>query len=184
MRRNQVLVLEGRKMYQEFFVRGSCRLARLSAAAFASFAAVVLMAALPVRADVYWTLSPSQTGDWSMASNWGGTAPTSSVNAYIINGGTATITLPGATCNCLYLGDPNSTNAGTIQMSGGSLSVLSYEYLGNNGTGTFTQSGGTNSFGVSYLGGLYLGCIAGSTGAYNLGGSGVLSGYSESVGYS
>ena len=99
-------------------------------------------------------------------------------NAYVINGGTAAITLPGAACSCFYLGDPNSTNSGTIQMSGGNLSSA-YEYFGNLGSGTFNQSGGTNN--VIY--GPYLGNNAGSTGSYGLSGSGVLSSQYEYVGF-
>jgi autotransporter-associated beta strand protein len=106
--------------------------------------------------------------------------PKSADTAYIINGGTAAITLPGAACQYLYLGDPNSTNSGTIQMSGGSLSVSSQERLGNTGAGTFTQSGGTNNIGNF----LYLGYNPGSSGTYNLGGSGVLSAWTEYVGCS
>ena len=66
-------------------------------------------------------------------------------------------------------------------MSGGSLSVSGNEYFGNNGTGAFIHSGGTNNLGS--LGGLYLGRNAGSSGIYNLSGSGVLSAYTEYVGY-
>ena len=42
-------------------------------------------------ASCFWSV-PS--GDWSVASNWRGTLPTSSDYASIINGGTASITLP------------------------------------------------------------------------------------------
>jgi hypothetical protein len=72
----------------------------------------------------------------------------------------------------LYLGSaPGST--GTYTLSGGSLTIEGYEYLGYNGVGVFNQSGGTNSI----TGGrqLYLGYNAGSTGTYNLSGTGSLS---------
>ena len=85
-------------MSSEFFTRCGCRAARLSAVAFASFMAVVLLAALPARADVYWTLSPSQSGDWSNPANWGGAVPTGTDQAYIVNGGTATITGGSSAC--------------------------------------------------------------------------------------
>ncbi len=71
-------------------------------------------------------------------------------------------------------------------MTGGSL-LASYGYVGNSGTGTFpqsgtfTQSGGTNSIGTN--GELYLGYNAGDSGAYLLGGSGVLSAFDVLVGY-
>ena len=117
-----------------------------------------------------------------MASNWGGNLPGPADEVYVINGGTAAITLAGAVCNDLFLGDPNSTNSGTVQISGsGSLSATNNEYLGNTGTGTFTQSGGTNSIG-SYL---YLGSNSPSSagiGSYFLSGSGALAADQEFVG--
>ena len=53
-------------MVGDFSMRSGCRAARLSAVALAGFMAVVLMASLPVRADVYWSTS---AGDWSTPSN-------------------------------------------------------------------------------------------------------------------
>ena len=81
-------------MSGEHFLRSSCRAARLSAAALASFAAVVLAASLPARI-CYWTNTSS--GDWSNATNWSEVScPTSTDNAWIVNGGTATVTLTAA----------------------------------------------------------------------------------------
>ena len=54
------------------------------------------------------------------------------------------------------------------------------EYVGSSGTGTFTQSGGTNNIGSGCL---YLGYNAGSSGSYTLSGSGLLSAANEYVGY-
>jgi hypothetical protein len=142
-----------------------------------------MFAAAPLLADVYWTLPAGQVGAWATPANWGGTLPQSSDTAYVINGGTAAITLPGAVCSELYLGDPNSANSGTIQMSGGGLSTSTNEYLGNNGTGTLIQSGGTNKIG-EYL---YLGYNSGVIGSYTLSGNGYLSvsnTNNEYVGYS
>ena len=71
-------------------------------------------------------------------------------------------------------------------MTGGSLSATAYvgECVGYSGMGAFTQSGGTNSIGP-YYGSLYLGYNPGSSGTYNLSGSGLLSpGISEYVGFS
>ena len=127
-------------------------------------------------ATYYWSAT---SGDWSQAINWGGTTPGSLDTAYISNGGTAAITLPGAVCNSLYVGDPNSTNSGTIQMSAGSLSVGDNAFVGNQGPGAFIQSGGTNNI-SNYL---YLGYnYSSSSGSYNLNGSGLLSAYQEDVG--
>ena len=70
------------------------------------------------------------------------------------------------------------------QITGGSLAATS-GYIGCSGTGSFSQSGGTNNVNNSpFSGGLYLGYNPGSNGTYNLSGSAVLSTYAEYVGYS
>ena len=53
-------------MSARFSMRSSSRAARLSAAAFARFVAVVLMTSL-ADADTPWNVA---SGDWSVASNW------------------------------------------------------------------------------------------------------------------
>ena len=53
--------------------------------------------------------------------------------------------------------------------------------MGYNGTGTFTQSGGTNTISAT-LRGLYLGYNPGSSGSYTLSGGSLSSEY-EFVGY-
>jgi hypothetical protein len=50
-------------MVDTFPLRSSCRAARRRATGFASFVVVVLLTSLQARADEYWVLSPSQTGD-------------------------------------------------------------------------------------------------------------------------
>ena len=167
-------------MFDNASMRSNRSAARLPAVPCACFAAVLLMASLPARADVYWTLPAGQAGDWSAASNWAGTLPTGNDTAYVVNGGTATITMPGEICGTLSLG--GSTGSGTVQMTDGGLSTASgVQYVGYSGTGTFTQTGGDNSIG--YYGSLYLGYNAGSSGTYSLSGSGQLSAPSEYVGY-
>ena len=160
-------------------IRSNRPAARLSAVSFASFVAVVLLTSLEVRADVYWKVASPNSGDWSVATNWTGGLPTSSVTAWIINGGTANVTQLGETCGTLSLGGSGS---GTVKMTGGSLSTASYQYVGYSGTGTFMQSGGINGSGYFNL---YLGYNAGSSGTYNLSGSGQLSpSFYQYVGYS
>ncbi len=157
--------------------RSNCRAARLAAVAVASFVAVVLLTSLQVRADIYWKVAPPNSGDWSVATNWTGGLPTSSVTAYVVNGGTVNVTQLGETCGTLSLG--SGAGSGTVQMTGGSLSAVSYENVGDSGTGTFTQSGGINNCGAS----LYLGENTGSSGAYNLnGGLLILSSLSQGSG--
>ena len=61
-------------------LRSSCRAARLSVVASASFVAVVLMTSLQAHGqDSYWTLSPSVSGNWSNAGNWSLGVPDSSL---------------------------------------------------------------------------------------------------------
>ena len=136
---------------------------------------IVICASAAQGASYSWQIS---TGDWSIASNWGGTLPTSNDISYITNGGTAAVTQLGETCGTLSLG--SGAGNGTVQMTGGSLAATSYEYVGFSGTGAFTQSGGTNNCGS---GGLYLGYNSGSRGSYNLNGSGLLSTSAEYIGY-
>ena len=117
-------------------------------------------------------------GDWSVATNWSGSAlPTGSDTAYIIGNDAAAITLPGATCSTLSLG--GSGGSGNVQMSGGSLSVGFSELVGDAGPGTFTQTGGTNRAAFFDVGN-----SLGSYGAYTLSGSGLLSSGFETVGVS
>ena len=134
-------------------------LASLSAAA----ALIIVLCPLPTCASD-WALSPGQTGDWSVASNWDGGLPTSQYSALIMNGGTATVTQPGATCNTLYLG--SGAGSGEVDINAGSLSAP-LEYVGSLCPGTISQISGTNSI----LDDLYLGTNTGVSGDYNLGGN-------------
>ena len=81
----------------------------------------------------------------------------------------------------LYLGY-NPGSSGTYNLGGSGLLSAPNEYLGYSGSGSFTQSGGTNS--VPAGGSLALGSGTGSSGTYNLSGSGQLSASYESIGYS
>jgi hypothetical protein len=75
-----------------------------------------------------------------------------------------------------------SGSTGTYTLGGtGSLSVSGQEYVGGamgSGAGVFNQSGGTNAMSA-----LFLGFDSGSTGTYNLAGTGSLLAGSETVGY-
>ena len=165
-------------MFDQFTIRSSCRAVRLSAAAFASLVvASVALVAAPLHAASYnWVVF---SGDWSVASNWGGTLPGSSDCAYVVNGGTVNVTQFGGTCGTLSLG--SGAGSETVQQTAGNLST-DFQYVAFSGTGTFTQSGGINSIN-SYL---FLGNNTGSSGMYNLGGNSLLSisGYGEWVGVS
>ena len=98
--------------------------------------------------------------------NCQGTITAAASGAINLNGG---LTISGT--GTINLGNGNLTNNDLLSgISGGSLSVAN-QYVGNGGTGTFTQSGGTNSIN----GFLYLGYNAGDKGTYNLSGNGQLS---------
>ena len=116
-------------------------------------------------ASYYWQVS---SGDWFVASNWGGIALGSNDYAYVIDGGTATITLSGAECYELSLGNNavNNIQAGEIQMTGGCLSTVE-QVVGFPATGSFLQSGGTNNVADAFQ--------MDGNGAYSLSGSGLLS---------
>ena len=79
----------------------------------------------------------------------------------------------------LSLGE-NAGGSGTYSLSGSGLLSVPSEYIGTYGTGSFTQSGGTQS--VS--GDLFVGGAAGASGSgtYSLSGSGLLSVPSEYIG--
>ena len=103
-----------------------------------------------------------------------GTIAAASGGAINLNAG---LTLyPGGMVN---LGNGGLTSNGTLSaINGGSLTAANH-YVGNGGTGSFTQSGGTSS--LSSI--LYLGYNAGDSGAYSLNGQLSVSN-EECLGYS
>jgi fibronectin-binding autotransporter adhesin len=83
------------------------------------------------------------------------------------------------------------SGAGTYTLNGGQLSSGAAEVVGVNGNGTFNQSGGSNNMNGSGPGinvatpyALCLGYNSGSSGTYNLSGSGYLTSQSEYIGMS
>ena len=142
-------------------------------------AAVVFPGSLAVASNSYWGVS---SGDWSAASNWGGSLPLSNNTAYIVNGGTALVTTINATCGTLSLG--STAGSGNLQVTdGGLLTSWNGQYVGYSGTGNLVQTGGSNNVGYGY-GLLYLGYQTGGLGTYTLSGTGLLSGPGEVVGFS
>ena len=72
-------------------------------------------------------------------------------------------------------------SSGFINQSGGQLTATGYgEYVGYNGSGEYTQSGGVNT---STNGGLGIAWYAGNSGTYNLSGGQLTLGFDEVVGY-
>ena len=110
-------------------------------------------------------------------------------NEIVGNSGSGTLSQSGganlfnSTTGDLFLGN-NVGSVGAYNLSGtGALVVNLYELVGYFGTGTFTQTGGTNTINAGNGGALYIGNWGGSTGVYNLSGTGSLSvGGNEYVG--
>jgi fibronectin-binding autotransporter adhesin len=120
------------------------------------------------------------SGDWSAASNWGGTLPTVNDNAYILNGRTAMVTTLAASCNILTV---DGAVPSVIQMTSGALTVSTSsapigpfsgeEFIGYSANGNFIQSGGTHTVNMPDTEGEFgvvLGYNTGSGGSYSLSG--------------
>ena len=105
--------------------------------------------------------SPRPASSWA-SSAWGHLLQTGGTNA----------------AASLYLGGLAGTSS--YALSGSGLLSSPSQYLGYGGSGSFTQSGGTNQA----AGTLYLGYRSGDQGAYGLSGSGLLSAPKEYIGYS
>src|SRR3972149_3600340 len=154
------------------FLMTSCRQTGLLVFMPAAF--LLLCPSSAKATDRYWNAA---SGDWSDTDPcpWSlGTEPTASDNAYINNGGTASVTQSAEWCSSLYLGGDDT---GGIEMIDGTLSTSFSAFIGYTGTGTFTQTGGTNSIST-----LVLGNISGSSGSYELSGTGQLSANTEYIG--
>lgn len=152
----------------------------------AALIAVLMLQAGPVRAaDRYWTWSGidwwNDNGDWNTKIDYTGSTgqPLSGDNAYIFGSGSGSTTI-------YYYTDYAPLNLSSLTLDGaGSGTVtlwqgyLGYnhslsantELIGDSGSGTFIQSGGSNT--IAYE--LYVGNQAGSSGIYQLTGTGALS---------
>jgi T5SS/PEP-CTERM-associated repeat protein len=122
-------------------------------------ALLALFASRAFGEDLYWDWN-SGSGDWSNAAKWyPPQVPTASDDATIGANGTAWITSGPKACGWLSLGYYGG-EAGTLEMSGGSLAISNDLRVGRYGPGQLTfESGGrvSNSFG-------YLGYESGVTG--------------------
>src|SRR5262249_50101187 len=131
--------------------------------AFIAFVLTCTAFGSPMCAATYSWNVPS--GDWSIDTNWSGAVPSNDDMAIVSNGGTASVTLPGATCNSLSLGDA-AASTGFVQMTDGSLTINQLLLIALSGSGGFEQSGGYNSISSA----LVLGNESGAVGTYNLSG--------------
>ena len=138
--------------------------AKLTAACLT--AAVVLLAATLQQARASKWQNPG-TGNWSIDANWDPGEPGSGDDAYINNGGTAQITAPNdEVCDHLRLG-VSSGDSGTVDMTGGKLSVSDWLYVGWWGDGTLNITGGHAVSNDA----VFIGMQPGSTGAVTVNGA-------------
>ena len=102
----------------------------------------------------------------------GGTLTLTAANTYTgtttVNGGTLAVAAGGSITGSLVVDTMGTSPAAVTLFSGGSLNT-DYVLIGNNSTGSFTQSGGSFTANGN---GLYLGYFNGSSGTYTLSGSG------------
>ena len=120
--------------------------------------------------NTYWKI---ETGDWSVASNWTNGVPHDHAN--IDNGGTAQITQGYEIISHLKVGSVYG-QSGNVEMSFGRLKASNGAYIGDEGVGTFAQTGGTNYCDLDIGRGTF------ASGTYELSGTGELSGNSVIVG--
>jgi hypothetical protein len=144
----------------------------LNAAVRISSYAGWIQSVLPVTTG--WN-APS--GDWSSAGSWSDGPPDASATANVANGGTVTVSQSGMACYVLTLG-LNPGQSGGVSMTGGSLTANTV-YVGCQGTGSFTQSGGSHAIGAN----LFLGYSSGGDGSYQLSDGNLTVGGSVYVGY-
>ena len=118
--------------------------------------------------NLYLGYNSADSGSYTLS----GTGALSAGNAYVGYSGTGTFNQSAGTSSLtgynqgeLYLGY-NTGASGAYNLSGGQLSA-SYQYIGNSGTGSFTQSGGTSTT----AGYLYLGNNTTGSGTYALSGT-------------
>ena len=134
-----------------------------------------------VGGTFYVGMFPGSNGSYNLSGTGRLTSPNQDVGysgsgSFTQSGGVNTITFGSGGIALGY----TSSGSGTYVLGGSGEINAPKEYVGNSGTGSFAQSGGTNSI----SGTLYLGYSPDSMGAYSLSGSGILSaGTAEYVGY-
>jgi len=129
----------------------------------------------PRAATLNWNCT---SDNWATTTCWSpnGT-PTGADDVYIYtvmgaNTGLTIDTTTGAAVANTVTVDATAPTTVTVDQSGGSLAA-GWEYVGDSGTGAFTQSGGTNTVTRS----LYLGTWAGASGTYALSAGSLAAGF-------
>lgn len=114
--------------------------------------------------NLYWVAG---TSNWSDGSNWDLREPGWDDYVFINNGGTAQVTSSNYEYSRgLHLGE-DAGDEGTVEISGGTVYVTTYFYLGNSGKGTLNITTGELSCNYCYIGNDY-----NSTGDVTVDGSG------------
>jgi T5SS/PEP-CTERM-associated repeat protein len=115
------------------------------------------------------------TGTYTLSGTGAFVAPQSEFIGY---GGNGTFTQTGGT-NTVQSGTIGYFNVGSLagavgayNLSGGTLSVSKSEIIGDSGTGSFTQTGGTNT--LTGTNSMFLGNTSGGSGTYTANGTAVL----------
>ena len=151
---------------------------------FLTVAALVLsLFAFTPKADaVTATWICGGTNWWDNASCWDtGIVPVEFEDVNILNSGISDITVDYRNSSTPFLGTLtlDGTGAGTVRLNQSQDHLSTHtEIIGDSGTGEFNQTGGTNGIWDT----LHLGFNSGSSGTYNLSGTGTLSAGWESVG--
>ena len=164
---------------------------------------VVALAWAAVMSQTQTALAATKTwaafsGNWSVNGNWlPSGVPASGDSVSIVNGFSGrTVTFDSAIAESdlfsLTLNVTDAAVSNTLSMPNNNiLKVSNIEYIGGfsgspaqGGSGTITQSNGTNNIGGAFGFSMYLGYNAADQGFYNLSGTGTLiSGLAEAIGY-
>jgi len=123
------------------------------------------------------TYVSASSGNWSTPANWSlGRAPLSGERVVLAAGSPAQVTLDSGanapSIASLTLGPSVGSAPVTLAIPSGKLNVAGDTYVGDAGTGTIVQSGGTHTVGGS----LVVGGAAGSSGMYRLIGGNLVTG--------
>ncbi len=120
--------------------------------------------------DTYWQVP---TGDWNWSGNWSAGIPSSGDDAHIDNGGTASVTSATSPCSGLSIGT-SAGQSGTVDISGGSLTVNDSLTVGDDGEGALYIRDGAVFSNSSSMSDLYIGRQPAGAGSVFVSGSGSL----------
>jgi hypothetical protein len=131
----------------------------------ATLTALTILAALILfphfaHAQTAWQ---STIDNWSTSANWTNGLPNPSTTANVDNAGAPQISSGSATTSALVLGS-TSSSTGSLFLSGTGALAATNEYVGESGSGSVNQTGGSNTVANT----LYMCNSASASGIYNL----------------